>query len=66
MVKKATKAIAKAKMQTSISRNIDQQYYKGNQLIYTIIAKANNQVQFIKNSKAKELKAQGPELLSTL
>lgn len=40
LVKKAAKAEAKAKMQASASRNINQQCQRDNQLIYTIVAKA--------------------------
>lgn len=49
LVKKAVKTEAKAKIQTSISRDTNQHYHWGNRPIHTIAAKINPQPQIKKN-----------------
>ena len=55
LVKKTTRAKAKAKMQAFVSRNIDPYCHQGNRTMHTITVKA--QVQTIKDFGAEEPKA---------
>ena len=55
LVKRATRAEAKAKMQASVSRDIDQHCHRGNRTMHTTAGKA--QVQTTKDFRAEEPKA---------
>ena len=55
---------AKAKIQASASRNIDQYCHRGNQPMHITVVKA--QAQTTKNLKTEEFKARDSEPLSTI
>ena len=61
LVKKATRAEAKAKIQASVSRDTDQYCHRGNRPMHTTAAKANPQSQTTKDSRPEESKVRGPE-----
>ena len=61
LVKKATRAEAKAKMQASVSRDIDQQCHRGSRPMHTTAAKANTHAQSTKDPRVEEPKVRGPE-----
>ena len=63
LVKRATRAETKAKMQASVSHDDDQHCHQGNRPMHTTAIKA--QAQTTKYPRAKESKARGPEPLST-
>lgn len=57
LIKRGTQAEAKAKIQASASRDLDQHCHRGNRLLYTSAAKA----QAPKDPRPEEPKARGPE-----
>ena len=61
LVKKATKAEVKAKIQASVSRNTDQHCHQGSRLMHTTAAKANPQPQTTKDPRPEESKVRGLE-----
>lgn len=63
LIKKATRAKAKAKMQLASRHNIDQCCYRGSQPVHTSLDKASNSKDFrIEKSKPK---AQEPKALNS-
>ena len=59
LIKKAIRAKAKAKIQASASRDLDQPCHRGNRPVHTSAAKA--QAQSVKDSRVEEPKVRAPE-----
>lgn len=66
MVKKAIRVETKAKIQISVSRDINQNYHKGNWSIHIPTAKANPWTQASKDIGSEKPKIWDPEFLTAL
>lgn len=61
LIKKPTRAMAKAKMQSCTSHNIDQRCYCGNQLVHASLHKASKDSK-VEEPKTKDQKPKSPNL----